>query len=131
MLSTGVLVLAFARTQIFEVFFYRMYLALVLLAAGHGLLLLPVLLALAGPPPFGCQPRALRVAQVALRSHGASTLVLHIGKGYKTDRVSHTKGFETKLNALGESVSLDSCGGYISVSTDTGMPQSGASLVEL
>jgi len=48
-----VLVLAFARTQIFEVYFFRMYLALVVLAAGHGLVLLPVLLALAGPPPFG------------------------------------------------------------------------------
>lgn len=56
--------LAFARTQIFEVYFYRMYLALVLLAAGHGLLLLPVLLALLGPPPFGSHPRALHVAQV-------------------------------------------------------------------
>ncbi len=47
------LVLAFARTQIFEVYFFRMYLALVVLAAGHGLVLLPVLLSLAGPPPFG------------------------------------------------------------------------------
>ncbi len=49
----GVLVLAFARTQIFQVYFFRMYLALVVLAASHGLVLLPVLLALVGPPPFG------------------------------------------------------------------------------
>ena len=51
--GAGVLVLAFSRTQIFQVYFFRMYLALVVLAAGHGLVLLPVLLALAGPPPFG------------------------------------------------------------------------------
>lgn len=55
--------LAYARTQIFEVYFYRMYLALVLLGAGHGLLLLPVLLALAGPPPFG-ESHILQDAQV-------------------------------------------------------------------
>ena len=45
--------LAFARTLIFQVYFFRMYLALVVLAASHGLVLLPVLLALVGPPPFG------------------------------------------------------------------------------
>jgi Niemann-Pick C1 protein len=49
---TGVLVLAFARTRIFEVYYFRMYLALVVVAAAHGLLLLPVLLALIGPPPL-------------------------------------------------------------------------------
>ena len=59
--------LAYSRTQIFEVYFYRMYLALVLLGAGHGLLLLPVLLALAGPPAFG-QTHVLHVAQVCRRA---------------------------------------------------------------
>lgn len=48
----GVVVLAFARTRIFEVYYFRMYLALVLVAAAHALLLLPVLLALLGPPPL-------------------------------------------------------------------------------
>lgn len=42
-------VLAFARTQIFRVYFFRMYLALVLVGAAHGLILLPVLLSLLGP----------------------------------------------------------------------------------
>ncbi|KAL6781423.1 SSD3 [Auxenochlorella protothecoides x Auxenochlorella symbiontica] len=45
----GVAVLAFARTQIFRVYFFRMYLALVLVGAAHGLILLPVLLSLLGP----------------------------------------------------------------------------------
>ncbi len=48
----GVVVLAFARTQIFEVYYFRIFLALVALGAAHGLALLPVLLALAGPPPM-------------------------------------------------------------------------------
>ena len=48
--GAGVLVLAFAKTQIFEVYFFRVYLALVLLGASHALILLPVMLALFGPP---------------------------------------------------------------------------------
>lgn len=48
--GAGVLVLAFAKTQIFEVYFFRVYFALVLLGASHALILLPVLLALFGPP---------------------------------------------------------------------------------
>ncbi|DBB06657.1 TPA: hypothetical protein ACH3X1_012171 [Trebouxia sp. C0004] len=46
----GVLVLAFAKTQIFEVYFFRVYFGLVLLGASHALVLLPVLLSLFGPP---------------------------------------------------------------------------------
>jgi len=43
-------VLAFAKTQIFEVYFFRVYFGLVLLGASHALVLLPVLLSLFGPP---------------------------------------------------------------------------------
>jgi Niemann-Pick C1 protein len=35
-----------------QVYYFRLYLALVVLGAAHGLLLLPVLLALAGPRGF-------------------------------------------------------------------------------
>lgn len=54
---TGVAVLAWAQTQIFEIYYFRMYCALVGTAAAHSLVLLPVLLALVGPPPL-LPPRA-------------------------------------------------------------------------
>lgn len=40
--TAGVAVLAWAQTAIFEVYYFRMYMALVVLAALHALVLLPV-----------------------------------------------------------------------------------------
>lgn len=45
----GVAMLAFSRTQIFEVYYFRMYMALVIVGSFHSLLLLPVVLSLVGP----------------------------------------------------------------------------------
>ncbi|CAH9050115.1 unnamed protein product [Cuscuta europaea] len=51
----GVMVLCFSRSEIFVVYYFQMYLALVLLGFLHGLIFLPVVLSMVGPPSRSVQ----------------------------------------------------------------------------
>ncbi len=68
----GIVVLAFAESQIFEVYFFRMYLGIALIGAGHGLMFLPVALTYVGP---GIK-RALAIRQKVIRDYGVNALPL-------------------------------------------------------
>uniref|UniRef100_A0ACD5V3Y1 Uncharacterized protein n=1 Tax=Avena sativa TaxID=4498 RepID=A0ACD5V3Y1_AVESA len=52
----GVIVLHFAKSEVFVVYYFQMYLVLVLVGFLHGLIFLPVVLSLCGPPQKTMKP---------------------------------------------------------------------------
>jgi len=48
----GVLLLVFAKSRIFEIYYFRMYMCMLVWGAIHGLIYLPVLLSYFGPPSY-------------------------------------------------------------------------------
>jgi len=47
----GVTVLAFAPATLFKLYYFRMYIFIVIIGAFNGLMFMPILLSLVGPPP--------------------------------------------------------------------------------
>jgi Niemann-Pick C1 protein len=63
----GVLVLAWAPSKLFQLYYFRMYFAIIILGAFHGLMVLPVILSLVGPAS-STQPATTASKQALLSS---------------------------------------------------------------
>ena len=81
----GVFVLAFTRSKIFEIYYFRIWLALVILAALHSLVWLPVALSLVGgdgKPSTSSHPQSQSHIQEGIEKREESALTIVFNTGY-------------------------------------------------
>ncbi|KAM4578085.1 NPC1-like intracellular cholesterol transporter 1 [Fundulus diaphanus] len=96
----GILVLAFAKAQLIQIFFFRLNLVITLLGMAHGLVFLPVLLSYFGP---GVNKAELLLQQ---RARQAMEMGYNMNKGHDNTTYSEEKQEESDSNFKKASVDV-------------------------
>ena len=95
----GVLVLSLSQTEIFQIYYFRMYFILVVLSTLHAFVLLPVLLMLAGPP---------RLAYKLAGEFDSMTNIENVAwNGLPSDAIATWHSVKVTDHETGEVLSLD------------------------